>query len=380
MNIEKEINPSSEKTEIDAELECVICNDILFQPVSINCGHSYCKQCLINILRTKPSCPVCRTPTFLQENNLKQNVILQNIIEHKYPEHVKRRKAEMVTITEENTISGTKEPTERIPISLPPILTFNTPNDRDLLPETISRITFHSDWSLELFFHICPDKRVVLLNTAHTKFPKVTFVLEILKVEKRSPHENVAIVRVHNRILVKELQQIECDTPELLEQFKLQQPIKMTVARAEEYLDDPIADVGKLEEGLQHIREFLKVKVQTIAHNSPHALAELVARFPTLTQTNLLLQRPFEQLSNETLMLVSLLNMEHGVKHRLVETKNIMERLAILQHTISQLETYNESTKLFDILGHSGHKSGIMNTIIPFLIIIAALIFFKIYK
>ena len=39
-------NPNSEQ-RIEPELECSICNEILLRPVSISCGHTFCKECLI---------------------------------------------------------------------------------------------------------------------------------------------------------------------------------------------------------------------------------------------------------------------------------------------------------------------------------------------
>ena len=37
---------SKESDEFEDELTCVICLDLLYQPVSIQCGHTFCKKCL----------------------------------------------------------------------------------------------------------------------------------------------------------------------------------------------------------------------------------------------------------------------------------------------------------------------------------------------
>jgi hypothetical protein len=37
--------------EIDEELLCVICTEILYKAVSLNCGHSFCRECLENSLK-----------------------------------------------------------------------------------------------------------------------------------------------------------------------------------------------------------------------------------------------------------------------------------------------------------------------------------------
>lgn len=383
------INTKSEKSapteEIEPELECVVCNDILYQPVSINCGHSFCKECLINVLRTKPQCPLCRTPTFLQESNLKQNVIIQSLIENKYPEHIKRRKANQVVISEEDNIDSRRADstaaaasTVEQPLSLPPILVFNLQEDKQFLPQSVERIKIKCDWNIEFFQHICPDKRVICLNTAKPpNFPNVNFIVEVQRMENQPNGEVVMIVRVLNRILVKELQQIECDNPEFLQQFNISKPFNMTVARAEEYNDQSISDIPRLEELLKPIQELVRTKINTIMHNSPNALALLFSRFPNIPTSNLLAQRSFAQVSQETLLYVSILNMDAETKKRALETKNIMERMVILQQTAADLDQYNESAKIFNLTGSSGHKHSLLTSLAPILFVVMAMILMK---
>eukprot|EP01015_Nassula_variabilis_P018117 TRINITY_DN2931_c0_g1_i1.p3 TRINITY_DN2931_c0_g1~~TRINITY_DN2931_c0_g1_i1.p3 ORF type:complete len:114 (+),score=21.14 TRINITY_DN2931_c0_g1_i1:64-405(+) len=66
--------------QIEPDLECNICCELLYKPSTINCGHSFCKECLIRSLQQKPVCPMCRTPCFVQENYIKENITLRNLI------------------------------------------------------------------------------------------------------------------------------------------------------------------------------------------------------------------------------------------------------------------------------------------------------------
>ena len=44
--------------------QCPICHDVLRDPVSItNCGHDFCKHCIQDWLKIRPSCPICRAST-----------------------------------------------------------------------------------------------------------------------------------------------------------------------------------------------------------------------------------------------------------------------------------------------------------------------------
>uniref|UniRef100_A0A667XPC5 RING-type domain-containing protein n=1 Tax=Myripristis murdjan TaxID=586833 RepID=A0A667XPC5_9TELE len=43
------------------DLTCSICLTIFTDPVSLLCGHSFCRECITNSLSIKDQCPQCRT-------------------------------------------------------------------------------------------------------------------------------------------------------------------------------------------------------------------------------------------------------------------------------------------------------------------------------
>ena len=60
-------NPSSKKEteeEVEEEFNCTICLDIFYQPVTTECGHTFCKQCLQDALTIRHLCTICRAPIF----------------------------------------------------------------------------------------------------------------------------------------------------------------------------------------------------------------------------------------------------------------------------------------------------------------------------
>ena len=81
----EQIDTKTNESEVQEELQCIICLDIMFLPVTTPCGHTYCKQCLLDSLRVKKECIICRKPLIGQELNLTTNIVLQKIIEKKYP-------------------------------------------------------------------------------------------------------------------------------------------------------------------------------------------------------------------------------------------------------------------------------------------------------
>ena len=44
------------------ELNCPVCMCLFTTPVTIQCGHTFCRYCLMNSVKSKNSCPICRNP------------------------------------------------------------------------------------------------------------------------------------------------------------------------------------------------------------------------------------------------------------------------------------------------------------------------------
>ena len=49
------------KSSIPSELECKLCFNLLYEPVTTSCGHSFCRACLRRCLDHRLDCPCCRT-------------------------------------------------------------------------------------------------------------------------------------------------------------------------------------------------------------------------------------------------------------------------------------------------------------------------------
>uniref|UniRef100_A0A803J993 RING-type domain-containing protein n=1 Tax=Xenopus tropicalis TaxID=8364 RepID=A0A803J993_XENTR len=77
------------------ELSCSICRDIYTDPVSLPCGHNFCRGCIGKTwdwqksIEEDPSCPECRQ-RYRRQPELKRNLRLSNIAERflsTHPEH-----------------------------------------------------------------------------------------------------------------------------------------------------------------------------------------------------------------------------------------------------------------------------------------------------
>ncbi|KAM4039445.1 E3 ubiquitin/ISG15 ligase TRIM25-like [Anomaloglossus baeobatrachus] len=68
------------------ELECSVCLNLFTDPVTLGCGHNFCRECIDQTLNTEDgsgvyTCPECREE-FLKRPRLKRNVTLHNVVEN----------------------------------------------------------------------------------------------------------------------------------------------------------------------------------------------------------------------------------------------------------------------------------------------------------
>ncbi|XP_068094178.1 E3 ubiquitin-protein ligase TRIM11-like isoform X1 [Hyperolius riggenbachi] len=71
--------------DLRKELDCSICLSIYTDPVTLRCGHNFCRLCIAQVLDTQEgtgvySCPECRK-RFQQRPALQKNITLRNIVE-----------------------------------------------------------------------------------------------------------------------------------------------------------------------------------------------------------------------------------------------------------------------------------------------------------
>ena len=75
-------------------LECGICLDIIVEPLTISCGHSFCRMCLHACLtRSNKKCPVCRAICHTQPALQPVNSMLASLAKAAFPEECAEREA-----------------------------------------------------------------------------------------------------------------------------------------------------------------------------------------------------------------------------------------------------------------------------------------------
>jgi Lon protease-like protein len=92
----KNIQNVIEKDKLLDDLCCPICFRLFSEPLTLRCGHSYCRACITRALSSKPiqECPLCRDPLMLDASNAKVNVIIQKLLENHFETELMERKKE----------------------------------------------------------------------------------------------------------------------------------------------------------------------------------------------------------------------------------------------------------------------------------------------
>ncbi|XP_029910668.1 nuclear factor 7, brain-like [Myripristis murdjan] len=84
------------------DLTCSICLTIFTDPVSLLCGHSFCRECITNSLSIKDKCPQCRTTVPKEEKYLPTSHILKSLAE-------KAKEAEKIKTKQRDETTGVSE-------------------------------------------------------------------------------------------------------------------------------------------------------------------------------------------------------------------------------------------------------------------------------
>ena len=85
------ISPAPES--VPPEFECALCLRLLLDPVSVSCGHTFCRGCLETSFDFRASCPLCRNPIVAGRN---VNVLIQSVIQERFPKALEERVKEQL--------------------------------------------------------------------------------------------------------------------------------------------------------------------------------------------------------------------------------------------------------------------------------------------
>lgn len=77
-------------------MECQICISLICEPITLTCGHSFCRVCLMQCFRKlKKQCMICRQVCDLIPDSASENIMIRNLAMSVHPTVYACRKAEV---------------------------------------------------------------------------------------------------------------------------------------------------------------------------------------------------------------------------------------------------------------------------------------------
>jgi len=338
-------------TIVDPDLECSICNDILFHPVSVNCGHSFCKECLAATLKLKPQCPICRTPCFLQANGLKENVTVRSIIENKYPDYVNKREE----ILQRETQKQQMQQTQQQSTSLNP--TIILPMTRDLtkilFPGDSTIITVRIKFNPDIIQNVCNDKKFLAIpeSAIQSKIKYKTTLMEFVNIKQVPNRKDLYTLRVkaRERVLIETYTDLKIE-PKVLEEWGYPadiQNVEFKVGNGCLIQESSLATQDKIAEQVLQIEAFLNKKLGEWLNSNPKTYKQVFEQLkPILNQST---NRSMEYFINFSFLAAKFIKSPLTIKKQLSETTDTYQRLALLKKTINAFPSDAEYRDVFDI-------------------------------
>ncbi|OLL26636.1 LON peptidase N-terminal domain and RING finger protein [Neolecta irregularis DAH-3] len=124
------------KPLVRPELECHICYLVFYEPITTECGHTFCKNCLQRAMEQNPLCPLCRFPLVPE---YQCNRVIFNLLNYLVPALAHQRREHVADET-----------------------TFSNPNER-FVPVFICTLAFPQ---LPMFLHIFEPRYRLMLRRA----------------------------------------------------------------------------------------------------------------------------------------------------------------------------------------------------------------------
>lgn len=103
---------------VESELQCSICNELFVTATTLNCNHTFCKECISSWVSKNKTCPICRAPYTQQSRSLVLDNFIDKMVEN-LSDDLKKRRREIVE--ERKAKANDANPNKRRKTNTPPV-------------------------------------------------------------------------------------------------------------------------------------------------------------------------------------------------------------------------------------------------------------------
>ncbi|KAL4429084.1 hypothetical protein ABPG74_022170 [Tetrahymena malaccensis] len=400
--------------------ECIICQDIFYQPVTLPCGHSYCRPCIKESLLNKPLCPVCRNPMIGNPDNLSINFTLQNIIEHHHSELYQQKVNSLqkkVNLGQQQNLGSNNTNLEgnnqqKQEQKLENILLLQESKMKYLFPCTTVDVDLKYTHQLEQLLVQSSDKRVIILFAKNDEqVAAYCQILQIYNQDQINTQKSISSIKCQVKVLSKaiildvkdvkinynEANNLQQEQAQFLDQQNqnnlansqneqtqigtqqnqriFEDGFTFKVANAKIIEDQTIPQDQQV--GLEEHAEFIIQIINEIVQNNGGLNMTTFQFQAFLQKQNFLpyLQHGYintvSKVNEFCWIICEIFNFNASEKQRLWDAESIIERLALIKSFIKKFEKIYNITSVFNIEapGHSEHITWIIFGIIAIVLI-----------
>lgn len=358
-----------------SKYECLICLDLLIEPVTTQCGHTFCKLCICKYLAEKHMCPICRNVLFQTKESINKNFLLENIIKEKFKERYDKRYKDLAPEYEEynserNTLLNipfiaveqqwiAPGSTRKLIFPLPsPSQPQLAPLNNNTIIPTLNTIHFSSMNDKLLIVY---DKRRNPQLTQTTITNKISQLCEITSIYTNNINNTLIIhVKGIKRVKLIKLSSITVNNN------------LINTCDCESFSDNTDIESNEIKQHLTNLLSNITSNYETLLQTLPYSLQQKIETIygkPPKLNSNTLLTNVIDVKKMESISLFYLCLLKHEKKEELISKNNLIERIEWLNDEYNKVMKFKDNAS-FPLLFFDIPECNIDSTNFKFLMII----------
>ena len=287
---------------MESEFDCQICLDIMVEPSTTSCGHTFCRSCLVKYLGEKLACPMCRKPILQSAENTSKNISFENVIRSKFPEKYKER-LDQLKLTNTETLDRN---------NLPSIVQqgcYVWPKTK----KTIILQNLLSEYTIDI--SSVNDRILVIIPGDPRSYPTLACIVEILSKRKQGNRIELEVKGVKRFLVTNFTSHTQSGIHLGMDSAVLYLASGSILQDIEVQSDDLLVEIF---EKLKHIQQIHEEVLSNRPSSFTSVLENQFGKFPIVT-------KEMSSLENASIFYLNILRGEN--KDALYKSKNLIERV-----------------------------------------------------
>ncbi|CAD8055506.1 unnamed protein product [Paramecium primaurelia] len=331
------------------EFECSLCLTFLTNPITIPCGHTFCKECITNAVKQIPRCPTCRGTITIEIKNLKENLLIKSTV-NELKRHLN------ITSNPEKQQFQDKQGINNQPEKL--IILYTT---EVITPYQYQRIILEKE-QLKSF-----PKNQELMKKIFANIKKFVIAFKSKKNQDIGYLAQLQLVQIIKgqitaQILTEDIVELSNKQPTEFqlnneEQTKYILPIATAKILEEDYIDLKDNDTSyQISTLMQQIKDVLNPFILQLS-DTQSELSKYLHQSGLFMYLSLEVDKDWKSLKRLSFLLPSLLNIDRTQKNNILSQNNCIQRLILINKSIQKFKKTSNPMIVFTMNRRSFQKS-----------------------